>query len=227
MVREAGDGIPPLPGDVHSPLSPRAPVLRRLLGTRGGPARDVLFPHRDVGLSLVRVQPPFRRGPVPQGANLVVPRLGARRSPALPPGDHALPLRRARARPLVGSVGRSRPALGRRLRRVARPHGHRDSLHASPAAPGLGTSGPWRGEDQARVVANPSQHRVPGATGKGTAARARFYSEASQRRSLRTGPSFSALDGLSPSLKTTPRRPGIPLGKSSARPACTACAAAP
>jgi len=33
-------------------------------------------------------------------------------SPALPHGDHAVPLRRARARPLDGSVGRSRPVVG-------------------------------------------------------------------------------------------------------------------
>ena len=52
-----------------------------------------------------------------------------------------------------------------------------------------------------------------------------FYSEASQRRSLRTGPPLWTLDGSSPSLKTTPSCPGFPLGKSSATPAPRACAA--
>src|SRR6266536_6228996 len=39
LVRETDHGIPPLPGDLYSPLPARAPVLRRLLGARGGFAR--------------------------------------------------------------------------------------------------------------------------------------------------------------------------------------------
>src|SRR4030095_15557229 len=129
-------------------------------------------------------------GPVSQGSNLVVPGLGARRSPALPHADHGVPLRRARARPVDGSLGGSCPALGFHLRRVAHPDDHRDSLHASPAATALATSSgrPWPGEGQTQVVATlsgPAHGSEPvGASG--------LCQEASQRRSLRTGPPPSA-----------------------------------
>src|SRR5215468_5624887 len=75
LVREAHHGIPPLLGDVDPLVRPRASALWRLLGARGRSPRDVLPPHRHLGLSLVRVQSPLRRPPVPQGTDLVVPHL--------------------------------------------------------------------------------------------------------------------------------------------------------
>jgi hypothetical protein len=103
---------------------------------------------------LVRVQPPLRRGPVPQGPDLVVLHLDARRPPALSIADRALPLRRARAGALDGDVGGPCPALEHGLLRAARPDGHRDRFHPPSAAAGAGSStrGPKLGEGQARVV---------------------------------------------------------------------------
>src|SRR5215469_3421310 len=98
LVREAHHGIPPLFGDVDPLVRPRASALWRLLGARGRPPRDVLLPHRHLGLSLVRVQPPLRRPPIPQGADLVVSHLDLGRSPPVPAGDRVLPLRRPHAR---------------------------------------------------------------------------------------------------------------------------------
>src|SRR4029077_18166887 len=104
-VREAGDRIPRLPRDVYSPVLARPAVLRWLLGTRGRPARDVLLSHRDLGFSLVRMQPAFRPGPVPPGPDLVVPGLVARRTPRVLRRSRALRRRRAHARSLDGCVG--------------------------------------------------------------------------------------------------------------------------
>src|ERR1700737_614077 len=211
VVREAGDRISCLPRDVYSPVLTRPAVLRGLLGTRGRPARDVLLPHRDLGLSLVRLQPAFRRGPVPPGPDLVVPGLDARRAPGVLRGGRALPRRRARARPLDGCVGGPGPALGAHLRRAARPddRGHRADVQITAADRRSPLSrDPRRSEGQAQIACD-------------------VYREASQRRSLRTGPPRSARGGSPPSLKRTPWGPAPILGSSSVSPAWSARAASP
>ena len=50
--------------------------------------------------------------PVSQGPDLVVPGVGARSAPALPPGDHAVVLRRPALRPSGRERGRSAPWPG-------------------------------------------------------------------------------------------------------------------
>src|SRR6267142_2578197 len=194
-VRKAGDRISCLPRDVYSPLLARPTVLRRLLGTRGRPGRDVLLPDRDLGLSLVRMQPAFRRGPVSQGPDLVVPGLDARRAPGVLRGSRALPLRRARARPLDGRVGGPGSALGAHLRRAVGPddRGHRDDTQIAAADRSPVSWDPRSCEGQAQIACD-------------------VYREVSQRRSLRTGPPRSARDGSSPLADPW-------LGRNSASPA--------
>src|SRR4029077_19583835 len=213
VVRKAGDRISRLPGDVYSPVLARPAVLRWLLGTRGRPARDVLLPHRDLGLSLVRMQPAFRRGPVPPGPDLVVPGLDARRAPGVFRGGRALPWRRARARPLDGRVGGSSSTLGAHLRRAARPddRGHRADTQIAAADRSPVSRDPRRSEGQAQIAGD-------------------VYREASQRRSLRPGPPRSARDASPPSLASLKRTPWCPapiFGSSSASPAWSARAASP
>src|SRR5215467_5059615 len=116
LVRETHHGIPPLPGDVDPLVRARASALWRLLGARSRPPRNVLPPHRHLGLSLVRVQPPLRRSPVPQGADLVVPHLDLGRSPPVPAGDRLLSVRRPRPRALDGGVAFACRAMGHGLR---------------------------------------------------------------------------------------------------------------
>src|SRR4029077_12125907 len=143
-----------LPRDVYSPVLARPAVLRWLLGTRGRPARDVLLPHRDLGLSLVRLQPAFRRGSVPPGPDLVVPGLDARRTPGVLRRARALPRRRAHARSLDGRVGGPGSALGARLRRAARPddRGHRPDTQITAACRRPVSRDPGRGEGQTQIA---------------------------------------------------------------------------
>src|SRR5499427_1102038 len=159
LVWEAHHGIPPLLGDVDPLVRPRASALWRLLGARGRSPRDVLPPHRHLGLSLVRVQSPLRRPPVPQGTDLVVPHLDLGRSPPLPARDRVLPVRRARPRALDGGVALACRAMGHGLRRGARSDGRRDRRDPSPPAPASGSRSSGRGEGQAQVT--PARARAP------------------------------------------------------------------
>jgi len=108
-AREASDGIPPLPPTLillflHVPQFYGASWERE-----ADTARDFFF-LTVTGTSLVRVQPPFRHDPVPQGQVWWFP-LGLPASPALPHASHS-PSPPPSRRLLDGSVDGSRPAWG-------------------------------------------------------------------------------------------------------------------
>src|SRR5262249_56556622 len=127
---------PPLPGDGDPPVRAPASALRRLLGAGSRSPRAVLPPHRHLGLSLVRVQPPLRRAPVPQGADLVVSHLDLGRPPPVPATDRAFPLRRPCPGALDGGVALARRMVGDGLLRAARPDRspHRPHPPSPPSA---------------------------------------------------------------------------------------------